>query len=253
MENDAPLDLTRFRALSFDCYGTLIDWETGILAVLQPWADEHGLETSGDELLLAYGTGEATVEREAPTTRYPDVVAEAFRLAGRSLGVAVSEAWADRIAGSIGDWPAFPDSAEALAELAERYDLFVVSNVDRASFGASNARLRGRFADVITAEDVGAYKPADPHFEALDRSLAARGIGTDQLLHVAQSLSHDHVPAHRRGLRSVWINRRHDRPGWGATLEPEEPFSYDREYASMREFAAAVTMASGSDPEQSDR
>ena len=120
------------------------------------------------------------------------------------------------------DWPAFSDSRSALAALAEQYRLIIVSNVHRAGFAASNIRLQGHFAAVITAEDVGAYKPAGNHFRALLRALDELGIARGELLHVAQSLFHDHVPARKAGLASVWINRRHDRPGWGATPEPSE-------------------------------
>ncbi|WP_235928557.1 HAD family hydrolase [Nesterenkonia haasae] len=109
-----------------------------------------------------------------------------------------------------------------------------------AGFAGSNQHLQGEYAAVITAEDVGAYKPAAPHFEALSAWLQEQGLKQDQLLHVAQSLFHDHVPARKFGLDSVWINRRHDRPGWGATPEPEEQWTYDAEYASMAEFASAV-------------
>jgi 2-haloacid dehalogenase len=140
----------------------------------------------------------------------------------------------------VPDWPAFPDSASALTALARHYQLLVVSNVHRAGFAASNRRLRGRFAAVITAEDVGAYKPADNHFRALLATLDDLGIAREQLLHVAQSLFHDHVPAKRAGLASVWINRRHDRPGWGATPEPSEAWSYDLELTSLAELAAAA-------------
>ena len=103
--------------------------------------------------------------------------------------------------------------------------------------------MRGDFAAVITAEDVGAYKPAENHFRALDRILPEIGVGRDQLLHVAQSLFHDHVPARQAGLASVWINRRHDRPGWGATPEPSEAWSYDLELRSLAELAAAADAA----------
>ena len=109
-----------------------------------------------------------------------------------------------------------------------------MSNVHRAGFAASNLQLRGDFAAVITAEDVGAYKPAENHFRALDAALVDLGIARSELLHVAQSLFHDHVPAKREGLPSVWINRRSDRPGWGATPKPAEDFSYDLEFGSMR-------------------
>ncbi|SED03210.1 putative hydrolase of the HAD superfamily [Amycolatopsis tolypomycina] len=234
-------DLTKFTALSFDCYGTLIDWEAGILAVLSPWAD--GLGLSGEELLVAYAGHEAAVQREAPATRYPDVLAEAFRRTGAGLGREVGEDQARRFGESVPDWPAFGDSAGALARLAARYRLIILSNVHRAGFAGSNERLRGTFAAVITAEDVGAYKPAPNHFRALDETLPSLGVAREELLHVAQSLFHDHVPAKREGLPSVWINRRHDRPGWGATPEPDGDWSYDLEYPSMAAFADAVDRA----------
>ncbi len=234
------LDLTAYKALSFDCYGTLIDWEAGIAAVLSAWAREQGLDLTDEELLLAYADNEAAVEREAPATLYPDVLAQAFRRTGAGLGYDVSEDWAARLGSSVPAWPAFPDSADALARLAEHYELIILSNVHRAGFAGSNERLRGRFAAIITAEDVGAYKPAEAHFRALDRALPGLGAERSELLHVAQSLFHDHVPAKREGLPSVWINRRHDRPGWGATPEPGADYSYDLEFGSMADFADAV-------------
>ncbi len=237
------LDLTAFRALSFDCYGTLIDWEAGITAVLGPWAVEHGLDVDDEELLLAYADAEAAVERENPSMVYPRVLAEAFRRTGAGMGKTVSDAWADRLGASVPDWPAFPDSADALQRLATHYQLVILSNVHRAGFAGSNEHLHGTFAAVITAEDVGAYKPAENHFRALDATLPRLGVDRSQLLHVAQSLFHDHVPARREGLPSVWVNRRHDRPGWGATPRPSQKWSYNLEFTSMGAFADAVDAA----------
>lgn len=237
------MDLTKFQALSFDCYGTLIDWETGIAAVLSPWADEQGLDLPDEELLLAYAPHEAAVEAETPFRLYPDVLGEAFRRTGAALGREVSDEWAQRLGSSVPDWPAFPDSADALARLASHYQLIILSNVHRAGFAGSNRHLRGDFAAIITAEDVGGYKPAENHFRALDTTLGSLGVERSGLLHVAQSLFHDHVPAKREGLPSVWINRRRDRPGWGATPQPSGDYSYDLEFGSMGEFADAVDKA----------
>jgi 2-haloacid dehalogenase len=237
------IDLTGFAALSFDCYGTLIDWETGIAAVLVPWAREQGLDLGAERLLLAYAGHEAEVERQTPAPLYPDVLAEAFRRTGAALDRPVSDAWARRLGESVPQWPAFPDSPDALARLAKHYRLIIVSNVHRDGFAGSNEHLRGDFAAVITAEDVGGYKPGDRHFRALDAALPGLGVRRGQLLHVAQSLFHDHVPARREGLPSVWINRRHDRPGWGATPEPGDEFSYDLEFPTMGAFADAVDRA----------
>jgi 2-haloacid dehalogenase len=246
-------DLTHFRAVSFDCYGTLIDWEAGIAAVLSAWAREQELDLGDEQLLLAYSDNEAAVEHDAPATLYPDVLAEAFRRTGQRLGREVSDQWAQRLGASVPEWPAFDDSAEALARLAKHYRLIIVSNVHRAGFAGSNERLRGEFAAVITAEDVGAYKPAPNHFRALVDTLPGLGVAREQLLHVAQSLFHDHVPAAREGLPSVWINRRHDRPGWGATPEPNGAVSYSLEFRSMAAFADAVDGAFAADTTAAER
>lgn len=237
------LDLTQYKALSFDCYGTLIDWEAGIARILRPWAHEQGLGLDDEELLLAYSGNEAAVERETPTALYPDVLATAFRRTGEKLRKPVSDEWAQRLGRSVPDWPAFPDSAEALARLARHYQLIILSNVHRDGFSGSNQQLRGNFAAIITAEDVGAYKPAPNHFRALDAKLAELHLDRRDLLHAAQSLFHDHVPARRENLPSVWINRRHDRPGWGATPEPPEEWTYNLEFTSMASFADAVGQA----------
>ncbi len=239
------LDLTSFKALSFDCYGTLIDWEAGIAAVLAPWAREQGLSLTDEDLLLAYADNEASVERETPAALYPIILATAFRRTGDRLGRPVSDEWAQRLGNSVPDWPAFPDSADALARLAKHYRLIILSNVHRDGFAGSNQRLQGDFAAVITAQDVGAYKPAENHFRALDTALPELGVDRSGLLHVAQSLFHDHVPARREGLRSVWINRRHDRPGWGATPEPLDEWTYDLEFTSMKDFADTVDQSFG--------
>ena len=237
------MNMADYDALSFDCYGTLIDWEAGIAAVLAPWAAEVGLQMSDEELLLAYAENEARAERENPAALYSLVLADAFRRTGDKLSRYVDDVWAAKLGSSVPEWPAFPDSTEALASLARDYKLIILSNVHREGFAGSNARLGIDFDAVVTAEDVQAYKPAPNHFEALDATLAELGIPKDRLLHVAQSLFHDHVPAKRHGLPSVWINRRFDRPGWGATPEPSEEYAYDLEFPTMQAFAAAARRA----------
>lgn len=237
------MEFTDFEALSFDCYGTLIDWETGLLAVLGPWARARGLGLTSEALLTAYAQVEAAVEAEHPAEAYPEVLARGMRLLGENLGAEVTEEDAARLAHSVPDWPAFPDSHDALAALGRRFKLIILSNVDRASFAGSNARLGVEFTSIITAQDVGSYKPSPRNFEALASEAARLGIRPGGLLHVAQSLFHDHVPAHQAGLPTVWIHRRHDRGGWGATPQPPAPVAPDWEFASMAAFAAAVTGA----------
>jgi 2-haloalkanoic acid dehalogenase type II len=234
------MTLTDFEALSFDCYGTLIDWEAGLLAVLGPWARARGLELTGEELLTGYAQVEGVAEAEHPAEAYPEILARGMRLLGGNLGAEVTADDAARLARSVPDWPAFPDSHDALAALGNRFKLIILSNVDRASFAASKARLGVEFTSVITAQDVGSYKPSPRNFDALASEAARLGIRPGGLLHVAQSLFHDHVPAKRAGLRTVWIHRRHDRGGWGATPQPPAPVTPDWEFPSMAAFAAAV-------------
>ena len=234
------MQLTDFEALSFDCYGTLIDWEAGLSAVLTPWARAHGLDVTDEQLLTEYSAAEAAAEARHPADLYPDVLARSMRVLGGKLGAEVTAEEAARLAGSVPDWPAFADSHDALTALGNRFKLIILSNVDRASFAGSNVRLGAEFASVITAQDVGSYKPTQRNFDALLSEAARLGIGPGKLLHVAQSLFHDHVPAKRARLPTVWINRRHARPGWGATPEPPAPVTPDWEFPSMAAFAAAV-------------
>ena len=245
MTSDHPGGLRSFEALSLDCYGTLIDWEAGITAVLRPWARAHGLGLDDEALLALYSGEEARAEREHPADSYPAILARSFRAVGARLGTEVSAADADALATSVPAWPAFPDSRSALQALASRYRLIILSNVDRRSFAASNERLGVAFAAIITAEDVGAYKPAQASFDALLSTLPSLGLSSSRLLHVAQSLFHDHVPAKKAGLPTVWVNRRHSRPGWGATPPPPAPVQPDWEFPSMEAFAAAVAAEAG--------
>lgn len=238
------MSLTDFDALSFDCYGTLIDWETGIAAILRPWAVAHGLALSDDDLLTAYGNCEAYEEGTHPEAAYPEILTRSFKALGRQLGAEVPEDTASRFGSSVPEWPAFEDSHDALAALAGRFKLIILSNVDRASFSASNRLLGVRFDSVLTAEDVGSYKPSARNFESLHEEAERLGVADGRLLHVAQSLFHDHVPAKRAGLSTVWINRRRGRPGQGATPPPPVPVEPDWEFPSMAAFAAAMTAAS---------
>ncbi|MGH7911052.1 MAG: haloacid dehalogenase, partial [Candidatus Dormibacteraceae bacterium] len=143
------MELSDFEALSFDCYGTLIDWEAGIAAVLVPWAREAGLHLDDEALLVAYSMHEARAELEHPDAPYPEILARSLRAMGRELGAEVSDKDARRLGGSVPEWPAFPDSHAALTALERRYRLLILSNVDRASFAASRQRLGVEFAAVV--------------------------------------------------------------------------------------------------------
>jgi len=226
-------------ALSFDCYGTLIDWEAGIGAVLSRWARAHRLDISVEELLERYAVAEARQEALTPRALYPDILDAAIRSLGTALGVDVSAEESERLASSVPDWPAFADSPAALALLATRYKLVILSNIDRASFAASNARLGVHFDAIITAQDVGSYKPSPRNFEVLAETVRELGVANGRHFHVAQSLFHDHVPARNLGLPTVWIDRRGERSGWGATPPPGIAVEPDFTFPSMAAFAAA--------------
>jgi 2-haloacid dehalogenase len=229
-----------FRALSFDCYGTLIDWETGITENLRHWADRHGLEVSREDLLAAFSANETAVQSEQPTARYPEVLAEVMRRIGDRFRAEVTADEATSFGDSVGEWPPFVDSHDALARLGTRYALMILSNVDRMSFARSNRRLGVDFDRIITAEDVGSYKPDPRNFEVLIDELHSLGIAPSQLLHVAESLYHDHEPAKRLGLSSVWIHRRHAVEGFGATPAPDVEVMPDWRFPSMSAFADAA-------------
>jgi 2-haloacid dehalogenase len=237
------MQLTDFEALSFDCYGTLIDWEAGIGAVLAPWAREQGLGLGADELLEKYAQAEARQEEQTPEALYPEILRAAMRSLGASLGIDVTAEQTERLAMSVGDWPAFPDSPGALAALSSRYKLVILSNVDRRSFASSNARLGVGFDAIITAEDVGSYKPSPRNFEILVDTVRGLGVKPGRLLHVAQSLFHDHVPAQSLGLPTAWIDRRAGLAGWGATPPPAVVVAPDWTFPSMAAFAAACSAA----------
>ena len=242
----SAVKLTDYEALSFDCCGTLIDWEAGLTTVLGPWARSHGLDLDDEALLSAYADHEARIERERPADSYPDVLAGGLEALGTQFGVGVSAEEAHGLAVSVPDWPLFGDSHDALVTLAKHFKLMILSNVDRQSFAASNRRLGVVFDMILTAEDIGSYKPAARNFEVLLDKTSGLGIAPGRLLHVAQSLFHDHVPAKRAGLATVWINRRQGRPGWGATPAPLGGVRPDWEFKSMAEFAAAVEIESQS-------
>jgi 2-haloacid dehalogenase len=231
-------DFTPYRALSFDCYGTLIDWETGILAALRPWTAAHRVEVDDGELLAAFGRAESRREAADPTAPYPRILAGVLEDLAQELDATTSPEEAAAFGDSVRDWPAFPDSPEALAYLKRHYKLVIVSNVDRASFRHSNARLGVSFDAVVTADDAGAYKPAPNHFRLALARLAEMGIGQDRVLHVAQSLYHDHVPAKRLGLRTMWVNRRaaHGQGG-GATPAAPVPVTPDGEVPTLAALA----------------
>ncbi|MFC7704549.1 haloacid dehalogenase type II [Plastorhodobacter daqingensis] len=233
------MKLGDFKALTFDVYGTLIDWESGMVAGLRPLTDRLPQEVSRNAVLETHARQESAQQAQTPGRKYSELLATVYRRIAEEWGPSVT--WDDcrRYGESVGNWPAFPDSAEALAYLKQHYKLVVLSNVDNRSFAASNERLGVAFDAVYTAEDIGSYKPHDGNFEYMLRNLRSLGVEKADILHTAESMFHDHKPANRHGLASAWIYRRHSDEGFGATMHPGETPRYDFRFNSMADMAAA--------------
>jgi 2-haloacid dehalogenase len=228
------MDVAAYRVLTFDCYGTLIDWESGIRKALRPFLDAHGIPLDDGGALEHYARFEEQLEA-GPYRKYRDVLREVMRKFGEMFGFPCSEAEADALPRSLPDWPPFPDTVEALRTLKRHHRLAVLSNTDDDLFAETAKRLQVPFDYVITAEQVGSYKPSHRNFEA---AIARIGPPKEQILHVAQSLYHDIVPAKALGIANVWINRRHAIHGFGATVPAEA--TPDLELPDLRSLAAPV-------------
>jgi 2-haloalkanoic acid dehalogenase type II len=231
------MQLSQFKALSFDCYGTLIDWETGLARAFEPLRAASGVSPA--ELLEAYGKAEHEAEEAHPKMRYSDLLQLVYRQLSERFGLSEDDEAARAFGRSVGDWPAFPDTREALSYLKRHFKLIILSNVDRSSFALTNERLGTEFDQVLTAEEIGSYKPDLRNFEFLLDRLRSEAIEKTELLHVAQSLFHDHVPANSIGIASAWIDRRHGKPGGGATRVPASRPHFDFRFTSLGELAAA--------------
>jgi 2-haloacid dehalogenase len=234
------MKLIDFKVLTFDCYGTLIDWESGIWCALAPLVAKSGKSLTREETLRIFARHESAQEADTPAMPYSQLLAVVYRRIADEWKVVVRNEEANIFGASVPDWPAFADSAEALQYLKKFYKLVILSNVDRVSFRASNARLGVDFDAVYTAMDVGAYKPSLQNFEyMLGRLREDFNLHPKDILHTAQSLFHDHAPANRIGLASAWIDRRHGDGGWGATMPPDGAPRYDFRFGSMADLASA--------------
>jgi 2-haloacid dehalogenase len=230
----AGLALDHVEALTFDCYGTLIDWERGLLAAFRPVLAAHGIDAGDEDLLSRFARHEAAAEA-GPYLRYRDVLVSVLRAIGRELVFEPTTEELARFSSSVADWPSFPDSTDALRRLQRRFRLGVITNCDDDLFAGSAQRLGVRFDWVVTAQQARSYKPNEANFELAFERI---DLPHDRIIHVAQSLYHDHVPAKRLGLTTVWIDRRGGREGFGAT-PPAEAIP-DATFSDMRSFAAAA-------------
>jgi 2-haloacid dehalogenase len=244
------MKLTDFKVLTFDCYGTLIDWETGLSAALQPLLTKAPGIRSREEALEIFAQHEFAQENETPSMPYSQLLSVVYKRLGKAWNVAVSNEEANIFGASVPDWPAFPDSVAALAYLKRHYPLVILSNVDRISFRASNERLQVVFDAVYTAQDIESYKPNPRNFAyLLERLKNDFGLEKSDVLHVAQSLLHDHGPANRCGLASAWIDRRSAKEGWGATKPPGDVPRYDFRFDSMAALVRAHELELSDDPD----
>lgn len=217
----------RYDAVSFDCYGTLIDWDAGASAFFQDWSASRNVPFDGNTGLSKFAQAQYRHQQSRPFKGYRQVLADAFADMAIELGISVDRADLDAFAASVGTWPAFNDTVASLRSLkAHGCHLAVLSNVDTASFEQTHLWLEHQIDTIVTAEMAGAYKPDLRMFETLLSALNGQGISPQQILHVAQSRFHDVAPANEIGLDVVWIDRRHGQPGSGITIaSPAEPMA----------------------------
>ncbi len=238
----------RYKVLTFDCYGTLIDWETGIEAVVRPWLATAGNPAPLDLVITCFALHQAKHQQTRPTLLYPDVLRRTWRDIEGTFGWDENRDHAEAFAASVSAWPPFPDTIESLRYLAGFYKLGILSNVDNASLRGTLDLLGVPIDLTVTAEDVASYKPGRPHFERAIEQLGGMGIAKHEILHVAQSKHHDIAPAREFGLTRVWVNRRYDKRGSGATLatsaEPDLTVNSLAELVALHKARAHATAVS---------
>jgi 2-haloacid dehalogenase len=211
------MDFQQFEVLSFDCYGTLIDWESGILTALKTILSKHNINISDNQILELYAQTESN-QQSNKYLKYREVLKEVVQGFGQELNFEPTESELNVLPESIKDWLPFLDTVEALQALKKRYKLTIISNIDDDLFAYTAKKLQVEFDWIITAEQVKSYKPSLQNFEV---AIGQMGISPDKLLHVAQSVYHDIVPAKSMGLATVWVNRRQGKEGSGATVSAD--------------------------------
>ena len=232
--------LSEFEALSFDCYGTLIDWETGIKSALQTLLSYVPKTPDENEVLELFGQLESGLQSVHRSWPYPRILEETHRQLAKAFDARVPDTKHRKFGESVSAWPAFNDTAEAMKYLKKHFKLVILSNVDRESFRQSNKHLGIEFDAIYTAEDIGSYKPDNNNFQYLINGIKNDlGIPKNKILHTAQSLFHDHVPAIALGLATAWIDRRHNQLGQGATQLPSIVPKVDFTFLSLQALVSA--------------
>jgi len=209
------INFNQFEVLTFDCYGTLIDWETGILNVLKPFFERNNVQLSNPEILESYSKIEPEIQK-AGFLNYKIILQKVMQSLGKKYGIIIDDEDKNILIDSLKNWQPFPDTVEMLKKLKQKYKLAIISNIDDDLFSYSNEHLQISFDWTITAEQVQSYKPSLNNFHFAIEKI---GLPKEKILHVAQSIFHDIVPAKKVGLSTVWVNRRYNKKGFGATPE----------------------------------
>jgi putative hydrolase of the HAD superfamily len=232
--------LTDFDALTFDCYGTLIDWESGMVEALKGLSDRAQRPLTRDQILEAHARHESSQQPLPPKAAMSrDLLIVTKRLSRSGERPRNYARDCIEYGRAVGYWPAFEDSPGALQYLKKYFKLVILSNVDNETFQASNRRLQVEFDAIYTAEDIGSYKPSVRNFEYMIEKLEGIGVKREKILHTAESMFHDHKPANDHGLKSCWIYRRNAQQGFGATMNPGQMPHVDFKFNSMHELVKA--------------
>ena len=244
----------QYKALTFDCYGTLIDWESGIWDAMQPLLMHNNRNIERGDGLKAFAVIETAQEKETPGMLYPDLLTKVHQQLAEYFSIKTNPDLNVAFGQSVPHWPAFPDTADALRLLKQYFKLVILSNVDRDGFAASNKKLGIEFDAIYTAQDIGSYKPNPKNFNyLLEHINTDLGFTADEILHTAQSLHHDHKPAKKAELARCWIDRQNlaNTENWGATAVLTERPDTDYRFSTLMEMAEQVvsetqaTMISG--------
>ena len=235
------MDYNQYKFLSFDCYGTLIDWETGIWNAFQRIVLlNNRTDLSKEKTLSHFSELEEAQQTNTPSMLYPEVLYNVHQQFAKRNNLQSNEGLDKEFGNSVPYWPAFADSVDALRKLKTKFKLIILSNVNDAGFADSSRRLGVEFDAIYTAEQIGSYKPNPVNFEYMIKSVKQTfGIKKDLILHVAQSLFHDHIPAKAVGMTTVWIDRQNlsKNGNWGATKVVDNPPKADAIFENLMSFA----------------
>jgi 2-haloacid dehalogenase len=209
------LDFSKTKLLTFDCYGTLINWESGIFSALRPVLAAHGKSIADAELLALYGEFEEKIE-SGDYLQYREVLRSVVRAFGDRLGFVPTQPEIDALPNSAPRWQPWPDTVAALKRLATKFQLSIISNIDDDIFARTRECLPVEFESVTTAQQARCYKPGQEIFQM---ALKMASVTPDQIVHVGQSIYHDVLPAQSLGLATVWVNRPSPRAGVGAVKQ----------------------------------